>query len=166
MKKQKIIIIAHNIRSAHNVGALFRTADGFGVGEIVLSGYSPRPFCEKNLYKTKAHKEIAKTALGSEKSILWKEKKTVQKALEYVQKQGYTTVALEQHTNSISFAKTSLRDISQIAIILGNEVSGVHPSILKKCDFIAEIPMLGKKESLNVSVACGAFLAVLRYGKK
>lgn len=163
--KQKILVIAHNIRSAHNVGALFRTSDGFGVEEIILSGYTPQPAMKNAFYIPKFQKEIKKTALGAEEVVSWEYKKALREVLSNVRSRGYRIVALEQNEKSISFAHQTLREIPKIAIVLGNEVRGVHPAILKQCDHIAEIPMQGKKESLNVSVSCGAFLAMLRYGK-
>lgn len=165
MKNQKIIIIAHNIRSAHNVGALFRTSDAFGVEQIILSGYTPQPAMKDALYIPKFQKEIKKTALGAEEVVPWKYTKNIRNAFLSVRSRDYRIVALEQDKKSILFSNQSLREIPKIAIVLGNEVRGVHPAILGQCDHIAEIPLMGEKESLNVSVSCGAFLAMLRYGK-
>ena len=157
--KKRIIIIAHNIRSAYNIGALFRTSDGFGVSEILLSGYSPAPADKESLYKSKAQKMLEKTAIGAEEYVPWKQIPSFEEALAYVREKGCSVVALEQDERSISYVDERLKNLECIAIVLGNEIDGVEPSFLDQCDYIAEIPMLGKKHSLNVSVAHGVFLS-------
>ncbi|QQS61011.1 MAG: hypothetical protein IPN70_03950 [Candidatus Moraniibacteriota bacterium] len=165
-EKQNIVILAHNIRSAHNIGALFRTADGFGVSKIFLSGYSPVPYKENSLYKNKGQKEIEKTALGAEKNIPWEYFSKLSSVLERIHKEGFFLVALEQSPKSIPFHNEIIRKKTQLAILLGNEVLGVHGKTLKKMDAICEIPMRGKKNSFNVIIACAVFLGAIRYFDK
>lgn len=154
--KKEVILIIHNVRSALNVGALFRTADGVGVGQVLLTGYTPAPGVSGAVHLTKAQKEIAKTALGAEKSIIWKKSSSLGKALASLKKDGYEIVALEQCEKSIDYRKYVPK--ASVALLVGNEVRGVDAKILKHCDVILEIPMYGKKNSLNVSVAGGIAL--------
>lgn len=151
-----LILILHDIRSAHNVGSMFRTADGAGVDEIVLSGYSPVPPKKDALYLTDADKALQKTALGAEESMVWKKVTSLTRFVNQLRKEGYEIVALEQATGSIDYRQ--YRGKHKIALIVGNEVGGVAGKVLKNCDVILEIPMRGKKNSLNVSVATGIAL--------
>lgn len=146
------ILILPDIRSALNVGAIFRTADAVGIEKIYLTGYTPRP---TDLFG-RVQKDISKAALGAETYIPWEYKKSLLPLITSLKKQGYTIVALEQDENSIDYRKVKLP--SKYAIILGREVLGLDKKTLSKCDIIAQIPMYGKKESLNVSVACGIAL--------
>lgn len=146
------ILILPDIRSAINVGAIFRTADGVGVDKIYLIGTTPRPTDNFG----RIQKDISKSALGAETWIKWEYKKTLVPLIKSLKKDGYKVIALEQDNNSINYKKIKKED--KMAIILGPEVSGIPKKILDLCDVIAEIPMYGKKESLNVSVACGIFL--------
>jgi len=148
---QSIVVILHNIRSTHNVGSVFRTADAVGVSKIYLTGYTPAPIDE---FK-RERKDISKVSLGAEKNVPWK-KVEILSTLENLKSDGYSIVALEQSLKSVDYKKIKIS--GKTVIILGNEVGGIEESILKKCDQIAEIPMKGKKESLNVSVAAGIFL--------
>ncbi|MDD5084109.1 MAG: RNA methyltransferase [Candidatus Moranbacteria bacterium] len=147
------IVIAHNIRSAHNVGSLFRTADGTGVDKIFLTGYTPMPATKETIYLTRAHKDLAKTALGAEKNIVWEHREDVLALLKALKKDGYQIIALEQSEKSVDYR--AYRPSKKIALIAGNEVRGVDADILDQCDAILEIPMRGQKNSLNVSVAFG-----------
>lgn len=151
-----LILILHDIRSAHNVGSMFRTADGAGVDEIVLSGYSPVPPKKDALYLTDADKALQKTALGAEESMVWKKVTSLTRLVNQLRKEGYEIVALEQATGSIDYRQ--YRGKHKVALIVGNEVGGVAGKVLKNCDVILEIPMRGKKNSLNVSVATGIAL--------
>lgn len=154
MKKTKdsdIRVILHNIRSAHNVGSIFRTSDAGGVSCIYISGYTPAP---KDKFG-RVRKEITKTALGGEFTVSWS-KENIFKVLEKLKKDGFKIIAIEQDENSINYKK--IKKNKKIVFILGNEVSGLSKQILEKCDQIAEIPMRGEKESLNVSVAYGIVL--------
>jgi tRNA G18 (ribose-2'-O)-methylase SpoU len=151
-----LILILHDIRSAHNVGSMFRTADGAGVDEIVLSGYSPVPPKKDALYLTDADKALRKTALGAEESMAWKKVTSLTRLVNQLRKEGYEIVALEQATGSIDYRQ--YRGKHKVALIVGNEVGGVAGKVLKNSDVILEIPMRGKKNSLNVSVATGIAL--------
>lgn len=150
-KKIEAIAILHNIRSLHNVGSMFRTADGVGVSKIYLTGYTPAPI---DVFG-KVRPEIAKTALGAEKTVAWEQKKDISKLIADLKKQGFLILALEQAKNSVPYDQLKLKSGSKAALIVGNEVRGVAPGILKKCDKVLEIPMRGRKESLNVSTSFG-----------
>jgi len=143
------VLILHNIRSTHNVGSLFRTSDALGVDKLYLTGYTPTPIDRFG----RARKDIAKTALGAQKDISWEHKKTLQPLLAKLKKENFTIIAIEQDAKSVDYKKIRLRKDEKVALILGNEVRGLSKSAKALADIIAEIPMRGKKESLNVSVA-------------
>ncbi|MFA6552680.1 MAG: TrmH family RNA methyltransferase [Candidatus Paceibacterota bacterium] len=152
-KKLKIntILILHDIRSVYNVGAIFRTADAAGVSKIYLTGLTPSPFDRFG----RKRKDFAKTALGAEDSVPWEKKENIGDLIADLKKEKFKIVAVEQAGNSVDYKKIKGQ---KLAIMLGNEVDGISAEILKKCDQTAEIPMKGKKESLNVSVATGIAL--------
>lgn len=152
LNSAQFFIILHNIRSAQNVGAIFRTADAVGVEKIYLTGYTPAPIDRFGRVDSK----IAKTALGAEKSVPWESCKSVGALIKRLKKNSVCIVAGEQSSNAVSC--TRWKPKFPLAIILGNEVLGVSPAILRVCDEVVEIPMRGKKESLNVSVAAGILL--------
>lgn len=159
MKERKhFILILHNIRSAHNVGSMFRTADGAGVDEIILSGYTPVPPRKDALYLTDADKALRKTALGAEEYVPWKKYASLTRVLNRLKEDGYAVIALEQNDGSIDYRTYRSVKSNNIALIVGNEVEGVDAKILKRCDAVIEIPMHGKKNSLNVAVATGIAL--------
>lgn len=153
-----IVVIAHNIRSTHNIGSIFRTAEGCGVTRIILSGYSPYPRTDHDgrlpHIAEKLTKQIRKTALGAETLVPFTYME--QPPLDDLRQHGYRITALEQHPDSISLPAYSVP--SKVAILLGEEVSGIPRDLLEQCDDIVEIPMVGKKESFNVSVATGMVL--------
>ncbi len=151
-----MILILDNIRSAHNVGAMFRTADGAGVELLYLVGITPKP-TKKELYLTDAEKTLKKTALGAEKTIPWKQVKTLPPLLRRLKKEGYTLLALEQAVGSVDYRTYQLEG-KKVAVVVGNEVSGIDPKNQALCDVVIELPMRGKKNSLNVSVATGIAL--------
>ncbi|NCA93885.1 MAG: TrmH family RNA methyltransferase [Sphingobacteriia bacterium] len=146
------VLILPDIRSAINVGAIFRTADAVGINKIYLVGVTPRPTDQFG----RVQKDIAKSALGAETWIKWEYEKDIQVLLKKLKKEKFNIVALEQDEKSIDYRE--IKNHPKMAFILGQEVDGVDKKVLRKCDQIAEIPMSGKKESLNVSVACGVFL--------
>lgn len=149
---RSITLILHNIRSRFNVGAIFRTADAAGVEEIYLTGITPAP----------PHPKIDKVALGATKYIPWEKNWRIDLVIKKLKKDGYQIIALEQSKKSIPYYKFKAKN--KTALILGAEIKGLSKNILKKCDAILEIPMQGKKESLNVAVACGIVLfASLQY---
>ena len=157
----EIIIIAHNIRSTHNVGAIFRTAEGFGVAKIILSGYSPYPRIPHDPrlphISEKLTNQIHKTALDAEKMVPFEYIEAP--PLESLKKEGYRIVGLEQEDRSINLA--DYRAPEKIALLIGEEVHGIEAKLLAECEDILEIPMVGKKESFNVSVATGIALYAL-----
>jgi tRNA G18 (ribose-2'-O)-methylase SpoU len=144
MKIRKLVVIAHNIRSMHNVGSIFRTAEGAGVAKLYLTGYTPYP----------PRPEIAKVALGSEKRLPWEKLAKVGELVRDLKKRGYLIVALEQDKRSVDYRKFKPTK-SKIALIIGNEVRGVSRPLRDISDVIIEIPMRGLRKSLNVSVAFG-----------
>lgn len=156
-----IIVIAHNIRSTHNVGAIFRTAEGFGISKIILTGYTPYPRLSKDSrlphIAEKLTKQISKTALGAEAIVPFEYLE--QPPLHSLKTDGYRIVALEQASNSILLANYT--PPKKIVLLLGEEVEGITPELLAECENIIEIPMVGKKESFNVSVATGIALYAL-----
>lgn len=147
-------LLLHNIRSTHNVGAIFRTADAVGVSKVYLSGITPAPV--DRFGRTRS--DIAKAALGAEKTVAWESVAGVDvpKLIKKLKKEKVKIIALEQNSVSTDYRKIKTREKNMI--ILGNEVGGIEKEILELCDEIAEIPMLGQKESLNVSVAAGVIL--------
>jgi len=152
MTQKENVIILHNIRSVENVGAMFRTADAAGINKIYLTGYTPAPVDRFG----RIRKDLAKSALGAEEFVPWESVKGLSALLRRLKKKKYFIIAIEQAENSIDYKKIKLKQKN--AFIVGAEVTGIPENVLKKCDIIAEIPMRGKKESLNVSVACGVAL--------
>lgn len=145
--KMPIIAVLENIRSAYNVGSVFRTADAFLLEGIYICGYTAYP----------PHKEIKKTALGAEETVHWKHFKHIKEAIEELRNNGYTIYAVEQALDSIKL--NEYVDTNQkIAVVFGNEISGVEQSTIALCDGCIEIPQLGMKHSLNISVAAGIVL--------
>ena len=143
MKNKKIVIL-ENIRSCHNVGAIFRTADGAGFDEVVLTGYTPAP----------PDRRIEKVSLGAENFIKWRQLENTAALISDLKKQNFKICALEQTPKSKNIFSVKLPK-TNFALVLGNEVEGVSPEVLALADDHFEIPMLGKKSSLNVSVAAG-----------
>jgi 23S rRNA (guanosine2251-2'-O)-methyltransferase len=158
-----IIVIAHNIRSTHNVGSIIRTCEGFGVEKLVLSGYTPYPLAEGTTDSRLPHiadkltGQIHKTALGAETMVSFSYQE--QPDLDSLKQSGYRIVALEQSEKSVIISEYEAPD--KIALLLGEEVHGIEQSLLDQCDDVIEIPMNGKKESFNVSVAAGIALYAL-----
>ncbi|HLD20622.1 MAG TPA: TrmH family RNA methyltransferase [Patescibacteria group bacterium] len=157
-----MIVIAHNIRSLHNVGSIFRSCDVFGVEKVYLSGITGVP----------PRKEIAKVALGSEHRVAWEHVDEILELIGRLKKEGYQIVALENGVGAQpidAFVPTPLRptqpgfegQAGPLVLILGNEVDGIDPAILDQCDARVEIAMPGRKQSLNVSVATGIALFAL-----
>ncbi|MBI2448614.1 RNA methyltransferase [Candidatus Microgenomates bacterium] len=140
---KNLAVIAHNIRSLHNVGSIFRTAEGAGVDKIFLTGYTGRP----------PRKEIAKVALGSEDRVPWEYTKDVGRLIGRLKGKGFQVVTLEQGRTAVDYKKYKPR--GKIALIIGNEVRGVSKKLQELSDIVIEIPMLGDRRSLNVSVAFG-----------
>lgn len=149
---REIVVIAHDIRSTHNVGSLLRTADGLGIQKVYFTGYTPYPTQQNDSrlphLTRKLNAQIHKTALGAEKSINWERPSDVLKLIEDLKDDDHEVIALEQAKGSIKLP--NYEPTSKVAILLGSEVSGIDDSLLAQCDEVVEIPMLGKKESFNV----------------
>ncbi len=148
MKPQKIVIL-DNIRSIHNVGSIFRTSDAIGINKIYLCGCTPTP---KDRFG-RERQDLAKVALGAEKDIEWEYVKETKDIIKKLKKEKYQIIAIEQAKNSVDYREVKIK--YPTALIMGNEVDGIGKDILKLSDVIAEIPMRGNKESLNVSVSFG-----------
>ncbi len=146
------ILILNDIRSAQNVGSLFRTSDAVGISKIFLSLTTPAPIDRFGRERS----DIAKTALGAQKNISWEQYDDIFALLEKLKQKGFTIIAIEQDEKSIDYKEIIATD--KIAFILGNEVTGLPKEVVAKADIVAEIPMAGDKESLNVSVAGGVAL--------
>ena len=151
-KNQENILIIHNVRSVQNVGAMFRTADAAGIDKIYLTGYTPTPLDRFG----RKRGDLAKSALGAEEFVSWEQKKNISPLLLKLKQEKFLIIGIEQAKNSIDYKKVKLRKNS--VFIVGAEVTGIPKNVLEKCDIVAEIPMRGKKESLNVSVALGIAL--------
>jgi len=153
-ESQEKILILHNIRSVLNVGAIFRTSDAIGIDKVYLSGYTPAPIDRFG----RERGDLAKSALGAEKSVSWESHSDIFELINLLKKDGFEILSLEQSENSIDYKTVANKISEKIAVILGNETGGVDNKILELSDKIIEIPMRGEKESLNVSVATGILL--------
>jgi tRNA G18 (ribose-2'-O)-methylase SpoU len=151
VKKLPVVVILNSIRSAYNVGSIFRTSDGAMIEKLYLCGYTPHP----------PKKEVLKTALGSQNSVSWE---FIEDPIEIVQKmkqKGYTICALEQTDDNISYSEITKNNLP-LCLIVGNEISGVTQELINLCDISIEIPQFGIKQSLNVAVAYGIAIFELR----
>lgn len=159
-----MIAVLNNIRSLHNVGSMFRTSDAVGITKIYLCGYTSAPADEFGVTRP----QIAKTALGAEHTVAWEKKKSATALIDRLRREGFKIYAVEINERSVpcNSLKLSARALEKAVIVVGNEVDGVSPAILKRADKILEIPMFGMKESLNVSVAFGVVAYSLRLSAK
>jgi len=150
--KKPIVVVMDNIRSMHNVGSVFRTADAFLISGICLCGFTPQP----------PHRDIQKTALGATDSVDWLYYEQTAAAVLALKEQGYKVFAIEQTQGSISLENFKIhltqQDISSVAFVFGNEVDGVNSDVLTICDGAVEIPQYGMKHSLNISIAAAIVL--------
>lgn len=163
---KSIIIIAHNLRSAHNVGSLLRTAEGLGVAEVILTGYTPFPALGVNdprlpHEQVKIEKLIQKTALNAQLTQSWRQSADLFTVFEHLRSNDYTIAALEQSGNSIALPQFVTPD--KLALVLGREVEGMEDDVLAACDVAIEIPMFGSKESFNVVQAAAMALYHCRF---
>jgi 23S rRNA (guanosine2251-2'-O)-methyltransferase len=147
-EKIPVIVVLENIRSAYNVGSVLRTADAFLLEAIYTTGYTAHP----------PHKEITKTALGADKTVNNKHFNDAAEAITVLKKDGYKVLAVEQTEDSHQLHQFKIENGGKLAVVFGNEVSGVEQSTILLCDGCIEIPQLGMKHSLNVSVAAGIVL--------
>lgn len=145
--KIPLIVILDNIRSMHNVGATFRTADAFLIEKIILCGITPQP----------PHREIHKAALGATESVDWAYESDINNAIQDLKSQGFEVIGIEQTSNSTMITDFNIDQSKKYALILGNEVDGISDEALENIDTFLEIPQLGTKHSLNVSV-CGGLV--------
>ena len=144
-EKLPIVVVLDEVRSMHNVGSVFRTSDGFLIESIYLCGLTPQP----------PHRDIQKTALGATETVAWKHVTTTQQAIDELKQNGFTVIAIEQVHNSIALNQFKIDKSKKYAIVFGHEVNGVQEDIINQCDFSIEIPQLGSKHSLNISVSAG-----------
>ncbi|MCD0476926.1 RNA methyltransferase [Chryseobacterium sp. LC2016-29] len=147
VEKIPLVVVLDNIRSMHNVGATFRTADAFLVQKIILCGITPQP----------PHREIHKAALGATESVDWSYERDINATINDLKSQGFEVVGIEQTTNSTMITDFKIDNTKKYAVILGNEVEGISDEALQNIDSFIEIPQLGTKHSLNVSV-CGGIV--------
>lgn len=148
LKKTPIQLVLDNIRSANNVGSIFRSADAFAIEAIHLCGITAKP----------PHRDILKTAIGATKSVEWSYHSTTQEAVDILRAKNYMIASLEQVEQSTALHQFQIGNQSQIALVVGNEVSGVDQKIIDLSDLCLEIPQFGTKHSLNVSVSLGIAL--------
>lgn len=155
-----LIIIAHNIRSIYNVGSLLRTCDGLGVAEVYLTGYTPYPSRAKDErlphLAEKITKQISKTALGAEESVIWEYNQDIHAVMGKLRNNGYAIAGLEQTSNSVPMQ--DFTPPAKLALVLGSEVTGIDITLIDSLDYCLEIPMYGTKESYNVT--CAAAMAM------
>ena len=144
-EKNKIIVVLDNIRSAMNVGSIFRSADAFALEKILLSGITPHP----------PHKEISKTAIGATESVDWEYFQNINQELLRLKEEGYRIIAVEQTNDAIPLEKIGAKSEERIVLILGNEVNGVSEELIEISDQCVEVSQFGTKHSLNVSVCAG-----------
>lgn len=147
-EKTPVIVVLDNIRSMHNVGSVFRTSDAFLLEAIFLCGYTPQP----------PHRDINKTALGATETVDWIYFPTTVDAVQQLKNNGYKVFGIEQSEGSFSLEKFETSPKEKLAVVFGNEVEGVDANVLQLCNGSIEIPQLGTKHSLNISVAAGIVL--------
>lgn len=152
MNKTEGVVILENVRSAHNVGAIFRTAEAIGVAKIYLVGYTPAPLDRFG----RAQPDVVKTALGADKMVPWEQVDDSVSLVTSLQKEGVKVVAVELADNAIDYKDCACGE--SVAFVFGNEIDGVSKEVLAQADEIIALPMNGKKESLNVSVTAGIVL--------
>ncbi|MEK7561890.1 MAG: TrmH family RNA methyltransferase [Patescibacteria group bacterium] len=155
MTMRSIVLVVYNVRSAHNVGSILRTADGLGIAHVYLCGYTPYPHDQADTrlphLAVNTSRQIRKTALGAENSVLWHHQPDIKKLVNELRAQDYRLVALEQTDKAIDLGELKL--FENMALIVGSEVGGLPRAVLNMCDEHVCIPMFGKKESFNVAVA-------------
>ena len=147
-EKTPIIVVLDNIRSLNNIGSVFRTSDAFRIEKIFLCGITATP----------PHKDIHKTALGATDSVDWEYAENTLNVLKALKSQGITTIAIEQAEDSVKLHQFSPSSEGRYAVVFGNEVKGVQQEVVDACNMVLEIPQIGTKHSLNISVSCGVIL--------
>jgi 23S rRNA (guanosine2251-2'-O)-methyltransferase len=150
----KVTLVLDNLRSVYNVGSIFRTANACGVNHIILCGTTPTPLDKKGEKRS----DFAKVALGAEETISWEYVESTSEKIKQLKEEGYYVIAVEQDEKSVDYKNVSVEGKERVAFIIGGEVTGMSRQDLDMCDVIAEIKMLGTKESLNVTIAIGIAL--------
>jgi 23S rRNA (guanosine2251-2'-O)-methyltransferase len=162
---RSIVVVAHNIRSTHNVGSLFRTCEGLGIEKLYLTGYTPYPKHPEDSrlphLSEKINQQIHKTALDAETNLPWEYEENILGVLDKLRSLDYNLAALEQTENSTPLPQ--FQPPEKVALILGNEVSGLESNVLSRTMITLEIPMFGKKESFNVAQAAAIAMYHLRF---
>ncbi len=165
---REIVLIAHNLRSCHNIGSLLRTAEGLGVSRVYLTGYTPYPLALNDVrlphLAAKIDKQIHKTALDAERLVEWVYVEEVEPVIKQLQLSGFTVAAVEQASDSV--ALPDFKPSDKVALLMGREVEGVEPEVLNLCDMALEIPMFGQKESFNVVQAAAMALYHCRFASE
>ncbi len=146
--KIPVVVVLDNVRSLHNVGSVFRTADAFSIEKIILCGITAQP----------PHRDIQKTALGATESVDWEHDENTRSSIQRLQKEKYRIIGVEQVEGSTSLEKFQIDAGQKLALVFGNEVKGVEQEVLDRCDEFLEIPQSGTKHSLNISVSVGVVL--------
>lgn len=161
---RSLVVIAHDIRSTYNVGALLRTADGFGVDHVYFTGVTPYPAAKDDSrlphIQRKLSQQINKTALGAIDTVAWSAEKNINDLIDRLRMDGYKIIGLEQ--NDTATPLNSFKPADKCALLLGRELEGISADLIKQCDDIVEITMYGKKESFNVTQAAAVALYALR----
>lgn len=152
----KSVAVLDNLRSVYNVGSIFRTANAVGIEKIYLCGTTPTPLDKKG----ERRKDFAKVALGAEDTVVWEYAENTSLCVKKLKEEKYFIIAFEQDKNAVDYKEVSASGKEKVAFVIGNEVDGIIPEVLAQSDVIAEIPMIGTKESLNVTIAFG--IAVYR----
>lgn len=147
----KTAVVLDNLRSVYNVGSIFRTANAVGIEKIYLCGTTPTPLDKKG----ERRKDFAKVALGADETVKWEYVESTFECVRKLKEENYFIIALEQNENSVDYKDVSVSGREKIAFVVGAEVVGISSEVLLQSDVIAEIPMLGTKESLNVTIAFG-----------
>lgn len=145
------IAVLDNLRSVYNVGSIFRTANAAGIEKIILCGTTPTPLDKKGVRRS----DFAKVALGADETIVWEYHEDTKSILKILRKDGVYVVAFEQDSKAVDYKVVNIEGKESVAFVIGPEVTGITRDVLDSCDVIAEIPMLGTKESLNVTIAFG-----------
>lgn len=145
------VAILDNLRSVHNVGSIFRTSNAVGLTKVYLCGTTPTPVDKKGLKR----KDFAKVALGADDTLPWEYTESTYECVKKLRGEGFYIIALEQNEKSVDYKKVSVEGKENVAFIVGHEVDGILADVLELCDITVEIPMLGTKESLNVTIAFG-----------
>lgn len=153
-----MVVVLHNIRSVHNTASIFRTADAVGAEKVYLCGITPSPLDRMGNHRN----QFIKVSLGAEKSVPYEKRVSTTRVLNELKKEGYEILAVEQAKTSVAYNKFKTRK-RKLALVLGSEVAGLPGGVLRLADKILEIPMVGKKESLNVAIAFGIVAYHLKY---